>query len=215
MKLITSNGTEYVLTRADTIVGRAPGCDIRLDDDKVSGKHAIFHMQGQSLALEDLNSTNGSFVNEVQVHGTQVVGVGDKLRLGDTMLAVKGDMDMGGTLLDARRPAASAAPVAAPTVDSPASSELSVFQGLAIAGMILGILSMPGGYFWYCGGPLGLIGVILSALGLRTPKGRWMAVVGLVTSVLGLIVALIFFLITVFFRSRSSGLPAGLLMFGW
>ena len=51
----------------DVIVGRSPECDIRLAVDSVSRKHARVIFRNEDYHIEDLNSTNGVYVNGVRV----------------------------------------------------------------------------------------------------------------------------------------------------
>src|SRR3954454_1010589 len=74
--------------RAGVSLGRE-GCDVVLHDPEVSRRHAALRESASGLAIEDLGSTNGTFVNEVRVTGVVALNDGDKLRLGDTVLRLK------------------------------------------------------------------------------------------------------------------------------
>jgi pSer/pThr/pTyr-binding forkhead associated (FHA) protein len=54
---------EVQLTKDRTTLGRRPYNDIVIDNLAVSGEHAVIHMNGPEVVLEDLNSTNGTYVN--------------------------------------------------------------------------------------------------------------------------------------------------------
>lgn len=54
---------EVQLTKDRTSLGRRPYNDIVIDNLAVSGEHAVFQMSGNEVHLEDLNSTNGTYVN--------------------------------------------------------------------------------------------------------------------------------------------------------
>jgi len=54
---------EVQLTKDRTTLGRRPYNDIVIDNLAVSGEHAVLQMSGQEVYLEDLNSTNGTYVN--------------------------------------------------------------------------------------------------------------------------------------------------------
>ena len=54
---------EVQLTKDRTTLGRRPYNDIVIDNLAVSGEHAVILMSGSEVTLEDLNSTNGSYVN--------------------------------------------------------------------------------------------------------------------------------------------------------
>lgn len=67
-------------------VGRAAGCQITLDDTFVSQIHArIFAREGEYL-VEDLGSTNGTYLNRQKVAGPMLIQQGDKLQVGSTVL---------------------------------------------------------------------------------------------------------------------------------
>ncbi|GIL11595.1 MAG: hypothetical protein BroJett038_03150 [Chloroflexota bacterium] len=64
-------------------VGRAAQNDIVIDRRSVSRFHCQITRRDDGLALEDLSSTNGTFVNETRLNGAHVLSVGDVVRLGD------------------------------------------------------------------------------------------------------------------------------------
>ncbi len=67
-------------------VGRAAGCQVTLDDTFASQLHArVFTRDGQWY-VEDLGSTNGTYLNRRKVAGPMVMQRGDKLQIGQTVL---------------------------------------------------------------------------------------------------------------------------------
>ena len=69
-------------------VGRAAGCQITLDDNYASQIHArIFTRDGQ-LYVEDLGSTNGTYLNRRKVSAPMVVSDGDRIQIGSTVMEV-------------------------------------------------------------------------------------------------------------------------------
>jgi hypothetical protein len=67
-------------------IGRAAGCQITLDDTFVSQMHArVFRREGQYL-VEDLGSTNGTYLNRQKVTGPMVIRAGDELQIGNTIM---------------------------------------------------------------------------------------------------------------------------------
>src|SRR6476620_2116254 len=54
---------EVQLTKDRTTLGRRPYNDVVIDNLAVSGEHAVLQMTGNEVHLEDLNSTNGTYVN--------------------------------------------------------------------------------------------------------------------------------------------------------
>lgn len=72
---------EVQLTKDRTTLGRRPYNDIVIDNLAVSGEHAVLQMTGGQVYLEDLNSTNGTYVNGKAVK-KQVLQNGDALEVG-------------------------------------------------------------------------------------------------------------------------------------
>jgi hypothetical protein len=67
-------------------VGRAAGCQVTIDDTYASQIHArVFTREGQ-LFVEDLGSTNGTYLNRKKVQGPQVMRRGDRLQVGNTVM---------------------------------------------------------------------------------------------------------------------------------
>ncbi len=74
--------------QAEIILGRDPGCDIPLIDDTVSTRHAQLTYHHGQWWLEDLTSTNGTFLNEMPVSMPTVITSGDEIMCGATRLNV-------------------------------------------------------------------------------------------------------------------------------
>src|SRR5258706_4980212 len=60
-------GRRFALTRSEVVLGRGSDCDIQVDRDSVSRRHARVFRAGDQWLVEDLGSTNGSYVNDVPV----------------------------------------------------------------------------------------------------------------------------------------------------
>jgi hypothetical protein len=75
------SGIAYDLSAGATL-GRG-NVEIRLDDPFASSRHARITRQGHSVVIEDLGSTNGTYLNEEQLSGPQPLHPGDRIRIGD------------------------------------------------------------------------------------------------------------------------------------
>lgn len=81
--LILPNGTSILIPEGTSTVGREATCEIALvGESTVSRNHASFDRAGNSLILKDLGSTNGTFVNGVQLKGEMPVKRGDTVQFG-------------------------------------------------------------------------------------------------------------------------------------
>ncbi len=79
-------GVTYPLGDEITL-GRGDGCTISLVDDAfLSGLHARVYRQGTDAFVEDLGSTNGSFLNGTRLSVAAVLSKGDRLQIGNTVL---------------------------------------------------------------------------------------------------------------------------------
>lgn len=82
-------GTEVDLGSAPIMLGRAQECTVVLDDDYASGKHARLFPQGSRWFLEDLGSTNGTWLGDEQLTRASTVEPGDRIRIGKTVLELR------------------------------------------------------------------------------------------------------------------------------
>jgi len=72
--------------RPITTIGRAPTNDIVLQDSYVSGEHALLSSRDETWLVQDLNSTNGTYVNRKPVRGEVELTHGDVIQIGRTRL---------------------------------------------------------------------------------------------------------------------------------
>jgi hypothetical protein len=81
-------GATFALADELTI-GRAVGCQITLDDTYISQLHArVFRRDGQ-LYVEDLGSTNGTYLNRGKVQGPMIIKRGDRLQVGQVVMELR------------------------------------------------------------------------------------------------------------------------------
>jgi hypothetical protein len=65
-------------------IGRSPEADVRIEDRFASGIHCRVHTRGNAYYVEDLDSTNGTYLNGADLHGEAALGDMDEIRIGDT-----------------------------------------------------------------------------------------------------------------------------------
>jgi len=82
-------GTTIALGQAPILVGRAPECTLVLEDDYASGRHARFSLQSGTWMLEDLGSTNGTYLGRNKVEAPLPVEPGTPVRIGRTVLELR------------------------------------------------------------------------------------------------------------------------------
>ena len=86
-RLVMSQGPQpgqtFTLDQDLLTLGRDPGSDIVINDPQVSRQHARITCQGELILIEDLGSTNGTFVNGMRLTGPHTLANGDVISLGD------------------------------------------------------------------------------------------------------------------------------------
>jgi len=114
------------------VIGRDASNSIPINDAEVSRKHARLTFQGGKYVLEDLGSTNGTFVNGQRISGPVQLKVGDLVAFGENVvLMFDGNVDPDATVLSkankdnlqtmiASTPIPTPAPAAAPAKSAPA-----------------------------------------------------------------------------------------------
>jgi hypothetical protein len=76
-------GTVFELGDSATL-GRSPTADVRIDDPYASSAHARIFPRGQFMYIEDMGSTNGTYLNGRQLRKPEQLRVADVVRIGDT-----------------------------------------------------------------------------------------------------------------------------------
>ena len=85
-------GGEFPLNSAPVTVGRGGQNDLVLTGDEfASARHARIEVRGDGAWVQDLDSTNGTYVNGARVAGAQRLDAGDVVRVGETDLLVEED----------------------------------------------------------------------------------------------------------------------------
>ena len=86
-------GTSLPLRSGGVLIGRNPECALVLDDDYASGRHCRIYPDPsgrEGWLVEDLGSTNGTFIGRDRLTGSRPVEIGTTLRIGKTVLELRG-----------------------------------------------------------------------------------------------------------------------------
>lgn len=134
---------EVQLTKDRTTLGRRPYNDIVIDNLAVSGEHAVIHMSAAEVVLEDLNSTNGTYVNGKAIK-KQALQNGDGIEVGKYKIKFIADGagdNFDKTMVVKARPPIPAAPVASPANPVPAASYAAAPEASSQAAASIKVLS--------------------------------------------------------------------------
>lgn len=160
-------GSEHPVD-GELILGRERGtADLVLDDPGVSRRHARVLSEDDGVLVEDLGSSNGTYVNGRRISGPVELDAGDELQLGATVVGV--------------HRAARTAPMPGPAPRGPVPRRLAPSPHAesnisALASIFLGPLSIlliflsPGGFFVAL--PCGIAATVLGAIGTRNAERR-------------------------------------------
>lgn len=158
-------GVTFPLEGDQLTIGRDSTNGVAINDAEVSRKHARMMFQGGKYVLEDLGSTNGTFVNGQRLAGPVVLKPGDVISLGEQIVLMYDAIaaDAGATMAVPRRAVQQAAPpppvyTSAPVAPPPAaasygnppppakkSNMMPVFIGVGV----LVFICMCVGFFWW------------------------------------------------------------------
>jgi pSer/pThr/pTyr-binding forkhead associated (FHA) protein len=83
------SGTTVRLGDQPVTLGRSQDSTIVLDDDYVSGRHARFYPQDGQWVVEDMGSTNGTYIDRTKVTGPTPVKIGMPVRIGKTVVELR------------------------------------------------------------------------------------------------------------------------------
>jgi predicted component of type VI protein secretion system len=117
-------GAIFPLEGDQLIIGRDAVHAIAINDAEVSRKHARMTFQGGKYVIEDLGSTNGTFVNGQRLTTATVLKPGDVVSLGEQIVLMYEGLssDAGATMIGRKAVRPAPAPVAAPVQSAPAPS---------------------------------------------------------------------------------------------
>ncbi len=118
-------------------IGREASTGLPIDDEQASRRHARVTAQGDIAMVEDLGSTNGTYLNESPVEGQQTIRPGDRLRVGLTVFELR-------TAVDVQRQPSAVIPVPqvtqlSPGVLEPVSERELLPEPAAVAEVVEGL----------------------------------------------------------------------------
>jgi len=79
----------FTIQKSEGFIGRDPGCNIHIDENTLSARHAKLSYHHNQWWVEDLNSTNGSLLNDHPLVQPSVLDSGDKLFCGQVGLTIE------------------------------------------------------------------------------------------------------------------------------
>lgn len=82
-------GTTLPLTSSAILIGRAPACTLVLDDDYASTRHARIFPQGSDWVVEDLGSTNGTFIGSFRLAEPTILPIDTPVRIGQNVIELQ------------------------------------------------------------------------------------------------------------------------------
>jgi hypothetical protein len=84
-----NKGERADLAEAPILIGRGADAAIRLDDDYVSTRHARIAASGDQWFVEDLGSTNGTYIGSARITQPTTLTLGTQVRIGKTLLELR------------------------------------------------------------------------------------------------------------------------------
>lgn len=154
-------GATYPLEGDQLTIGRDSSNAVAINDAEISRKHARLTFQGGKYVIEDLGSTNGTFINGQRLSGPFVLKSGDVVSFGEQIVLMYDAMsgDPGATIASPRKsPGRVAAPIATPppaqvysgqVASGPAPAKKSNMVPIFIAIGVLFFICLCGAFFWY------------------------------------------------------------------
>ena len=85
----TSLAGRECLLEDEVTIGRSADCTITLEDAYISQQHARVSVSSRGVVVEDLGSTNGTFLNNEKVRGSKQAHLGDRIRVGTVLLELR------------------------------------------------------------------------------------------------------------------------------
>ena len=78
----------FVIKQTDVLVGRDPNSKVHIPDETISAQHARVYLVDQNWWVQDLNSTNGTFLNDERIDQPCILADNDMLQIGNVKLII-------------------------------------------------------------------------------------------------------------------------------
>ncbi len=89
LKILGDDGGQpHFFSSPELIIGRDPSCDLHIQDETVSAHHSRLSYHHRQWWIEDMNSTNGTYLNQEKLTTPTVMITGDELRCGHVVFTV-------------------------------------------------------------------------------------------------------------------------------
>lgn len=89
-------GETLKIRSQEFLIGRSEGCHLRLLSDRISRKHCVIKIHDSKVYVRDLNSRNGTFINDDRIQDKRQLDFGDRLKVGALEFEVLIDHQIGG-----------------------------------------------------------------------------------------------------------------------
>jgi FHA domain len=155
----------------EVAIGRQDA-DLVVEDPEVSRRHAVLRRSDGSVVVEDLDSTNGTFVNGERIHSPIRVGPGDQVRVGRTTLEIETDQRADDTIVSTPPRPDQLQPTEAPSGGVPAEAHEDATQPLPFRKVESASRAAPSNRRWLGVGAVAvvvLVGVIAYAMLVDRP----------------------------------------------
>jgi pSer/pThr/pTyr-binding forkhead associated (FHA) protein len=150
-------GVVFPLEGEQLTIGRDSSNGVAINDAEVSRKHARLTFQGGKFVIDDLGSTNGTFVNGQRLAGPVVLKAGDVVSLGEQIVLMYDaiNSDAGATVAVSRKampsapPVQSYAPPPTPAYSAPAAAPKRNLTPIFIGAGAFLFICLCAGFFWW------------------------------------------------------------------
>jgi len=140
--LIEGGKADYELKEGQTLIGRHPDCTITISHPTASGRHAAIHASSGEFFLEDVGSSNGTFVNRQQISARVKLNHDDEIQFGDAKARFQDPDAAPAPAPAAEAPFAQPAPALEPDQVSIGESENATITGQVTVAGRFGVLDV-------------------------------------------------------------------------